>query len=57
MLKYKLKAIIIITLTIFLLSIDLISAQQLPLLGVIIIVDPGHQSTNKPYANRSSYSK
>lgn len=42
MLKYKLKAIIIITLTIFLLSIDLISAQRLPLLGVIVTVDPGH---------------
>lgn len=42
MLKHKLKAIIIITLTILLLSIDLISAQQLPLLGVIITVDPGH---------------
>lgn len=42
MLKYKLKAIIIITLTILLLSIDLISAQRLPLLGVIVTVDPGH---------------
>lgn len=42
MLKHKLKAIIIITLTILLLSIDLISAQQLPLLGVIVTVDPGH---------------
>lgn len=42
MLKHKLKAIIIITLTILLLSIDLISAQRLPLLGVIVTVDPGH---------------
>lgn len=42
MLKHKLKAIIIITLTILLSSIDLISAQQLPLLGVIVTVDPGH---------------
>ena len=42
MLKYKLKAIILITLTILLLSIDLISAQRLSLLGVIVTVDPGH---------------
>ena len=42
MLKYKLKSIIIITLTILLLSIDLISAQRLPLLGVIVTIDPGH---------------
>ena len=42
MLKYKLKAIILITLTILLLSIDLISAQRLPLLGVIVTIDPGH---------------
>lgn len=42
MLKSKLKAVVIITLTILLLSIELISAQQLPLFGIVITIDPGH---------------
>lgn len=42
MLKHKLKSIIIITIIILLSSIDLIAAQQLPLLGIVITIDPGH---------------
>lgn len=42
MLKRKIKSIIIITIIVLLSSIDLISAKTLPLLGVVITIDPGH---------------
>lgn len=42
MLKNKLKSIIIITIIVLLSSIELISASQLPLLGIVITIDPGH---------------
>lgn len=42
MLKRKIKSIIIITIIVLLSSLDLISAKTLPLLGVVITIDPGH---------------
>lgn len=42
MLKRKIKSIIIITIIILLSSLDLISAKTLPLLGIVITIDPGH---------------
>ena len=42
MLKRKIKSIIIITIIVLLSSLDLISAKTLPLLGIVITIDPGH---------------
>lgn len=42
MLKRKIKTIIIITIIVLLSSLDLISAKNLSLLGVVITIDPGH---------------
>ena len=42
MLKRKIKTIIIITIIVLLSSLDLISAKTLPLLGIVITIDPGH---------------
>lgn len=42
MLKRKIKTIIIITIIVLLSSLDLISAKNLPLLGIVITIDPGH---------------
>lgn len=42
MLKRKIKSIIIITIIVLLSSLDLISAKNLSLLGVVITIDPGH---------------
>lgn len=48
MLKRKIKTIIIITIIVLLSSLDLISAKTLPLLGIVITIDPGHQNKIKP---------